>query len=254
MWHLAGIRIDYLDRPTARRFVIVRPQDKPSKRRTSRSSSASSIESRRSSKDRTRSISQDDIETLKPPAYAPSLGRTFYGPLGSYFSTNDANYLTNINELINFCDKLSSKPSSIYPVQFNLKSHAYDARMHFIAGSPQLASDVLRQHLDAKHSSTELKITQRHHLDEQKMDDMEEKLRSNVRNVLTRSNTNGQSSSSANENLANQTNFSVLITSPTALKSNGRSNSPNSDDNEDRSRMNINDELSLSNLISYLAG
>ena len=275
--------MDYLDRPTTRRFVIVRPQDKPTKRRTSRSSSASSVESAPSSKGRTRSISQDDVQekkTLKrqssspatpppppppPPQPSkrrspspPSIGRTFYGPFGSYFSTDDAANVINIDELINFCEKLSTtKSSSVYPVQFNLKSHAYDARMHFMAGSPQLANDVLRQYLDAKHPSTELKITQRHHLDQQKMEDMEKKIRTSVSNASTRGNTNGQSSS-ANESLANQTNFAVLITSPTARKSNGRSNSPNhqfsSDENEDRSRTNADDESSLSNLISYLAG
>ncbi|CAF4861868.1 unnamed protein product, partial [Rotaria socialis] len=52
-----GLRIDYLDRPTARRFVIVRPQDNTTKRRTSRSSSASSASSARSSKERVRSVS-----------------------------------------------------------------------------------------------------------------------------------------------------------------------------------------------------
>ena len=41
MLFLAGFRIDYLEKPTARRFVIVRPQQKSSNRRESRSPSHS---------------------------------------------------------------------------------------------------------------------------------------------------------------------------------------------------------------------
>jgi hypothetical protein len=48
------------------------------------------------------------------------------------------------------CEKLNSSAtknntalSTVYPVQFILKSHAYDARLHFLAGSPTLASILL---------------------------------------------------------------------------------------------------------------
>ena len=109
--------------------------------------------------------------------------------------------------------------------------------MHFIAGNPQLANDVLRENLNGKTRSTELKITQRHHLDQQRLDDMEKKIRTNVNQV------------SSNSTPANQTNFAILITSPDARKSNGKNTSPHpqfsSDENDD--------ESSLSNLISYLA-
>lgn len=137
---------------------------------------------------------------------------------------------------MNFCERLNSSTSksSIYPVQFNLKSRTYDARMHFIAGNPQLANDVLREHLNDRNRSTELKITQRHRLDQQKLDDMDKKVRTNVSHVSSKSTSNGQSSSS-NTSLANQTNFAILITSPNQQFS--------SDEN---------DESSLSNLISYL--
>ena len=33
--------------------------------------------------------------------------------------------------------------ATVYPVQFILKSNGYDARMHFLAGSPALASLLL---------------------------------------------------------------------------------------------------------------
>jgi hypothetical protein len=48
------------------------------------------------------------------------------------------------------CEQLNSSATknnialaTVYPVQFILKSHAYDARMHFLAGSPTLASLLL---------------------------------------------------------------------------------------------------------------
>lgn len=277
---LAGLRIDYLDRPTTRRFVIVRPQDKPSKRRTSRSTSASSIMSTRSSKDRLRSISQDELQEKKtfirqsrspspppPPKRRslspPSAGRTFHGPFGTYFSSEDTANINNINDFMAFCEKLNTSAtktnpnsSTVYPVQFNLKSHAYEARMHFVAGSPQLANALLRQVGDQKHRKNELKVTQRLHLDQNKLDDLEKKLRTSVANVSSKTNVNGQSSSTTS--LANQTNFAVLITSPKTPSSNGKSNSPNhplsSDENEDRFQTkDDDDESSLSRLISYLA-
>jgi hypothetical protein len=39
--------------------------------------------------------------------------------------------------------KTNANLSTAYPVQFILKSHAYDARMHFLAGSPNLANTIL---------------------------------------------------------------------------------------------------------------
>ena len=49
---------------------------------------------------------------------------------------------------MSLCEKLNvtaskTNSSTIYPVQFILKSHAYDARMHFLAGSPSIANAVL---------------------------------------------------------------------------------------------------------------
>jgi len=77
------------------------------------------------------------------------------------------------------------------------------------------------------------------------------KLRDNVASISSKSNGNSQSSS--NKSLANQTNFAVLITSPkdAQRKSNGKGNS--SDENDDRlPTKDDNDESSLSRLISYL--
>ena len=85
--------------------------------------------------------------TIDPP---PIAGRTFYSPLGSYLSANDLADVTNINELMILCEQLNASAtksntalSTVYPVQFILKSHAYEARMHFLAGSPTLASILL---------------------------------------------------------------------------------------------------------------
>ena len=159
-----------------------------------------------------------------------------------------------------FCEKLNSSAtknnpnsSTVYPVQFNLKSHAYDARMHFVAGSPQLVNTLLRHGGDQKHRKTELKVSQRLRLDQRKLEDLEKKLRTSVSNVSSKTNANGQSTSTAS--LANQTNFAVLITSPKILSANGKSNSPNhSDENDDRTHIkDEDDESSLSRLISYLA-
>lgn len=191
----SGFRIDYLDRPTSRRFVIVRPQKQPLKRGESRSSSRS--KSRDTSptspaRDRTRSPSNDSnhddqlepddddvVENVKtetrsrsptPPlpitikqrrstdgSETPSLtvsspiaGRTFHGSLGSYLSSNDTANVNNLNDLMILCEQLNTSAtknntalSTVYPVQFILKSHAYDARLHFLAGSPTLASILL---------------------------------------------------------------------------------------------------------------
>jgi hypothetical protein len=169
----AGLRIDYLDRPTARRFVIVRPQDNTSKRRTSRSTSASSASSTRSrsSKGRVRSVSHEDQQENNPtknfkrqsPSRSPSppptkrrspsppsVGHTFYPPYGSYLSSDDTTNINNITDLMALCEKFNltasktnANLSTAYPVQFILKSHAYDARMHFLAGSPNLANTIL---------------------------------------------------------------------------------------------------------------
>ncbi len=287
-FRLAGLRIDYLDRPNARRFVIVRPQDNTTKRRTSRSTSASSASSVRSSKERVRSVSNDDQPDNKnskrqsrspsssppPPTKRrslspPTAGHTFYGPFGSYFSSDETTNINNVSDLITFCEKLNSSAikinpnsSTVYPVQFILKSHAYDARMHFLAGNPQLANNILGQGGDQKSKPTELKVTQRLRLDQHKLDDLEKKLRTNVASVSSKSNVNSQSS---NISLANQTKFAVFITSPITgssneqqRKSNGKVNSSNhplsSDENDDRSQIKEDDdESSLSRLISYLA-
>ena len=53
------------------------------------------------------------------------------------------------------CEQLNSSATesntalaTVYPVQFILKSHAYDARLHFLAGSPTLASLLLGNKLN----------------------------------------------------------------------------------------------------------
>lgn len=197
---VTGFRIDFLDRPTSRRFVIVRPQTKPSNRHESRSSSESHSyrsSSASSTQNHAKSPSNDlnhneqtdnnlteDVKaethsrSPTPPilnpikqrrsterSETPSLtnltspiaGRTFYGPLGSYLSSKDTTNVNNINELMILCEQLNSSAtksntalSTVYPVQFILKSHAYDARMHFLAGSPTLASILLGNYLKRK--------------------------------------------------------------------------------------------------------
>ncbi|CAF3025939.1 unnamed protein product [Rotaria sp. Silwood2] len=283
-----GFRIDYLDRPTSRRFVIVRPQKKSSNRRESRSSSRSKPRNKSPATpkyDRTRSRSNNNnndeeikdnlTENLKtethsrsptpsssppppppppPPILntikqrrstdrsqsspltnlAPIAGRTFYGALGSYLSPNDTENVNNLNELMILCEQLNASATksntalaTVYPVQFILKSHAYDARMHFLAGSPTLASILLGQPGDLIAAKTELKITQRLRLDQHKLEDLERKLRNSVTNALaitgnnSLTNINGQSlnglpSSNSRKQLtlANQTKFAILIASP----------------------------------------
>ncbi|CAF1355702.1 unnamed protein product [Rotaria magnacalcarata] len=295
-----GLRIDYLDRPTARRFVIVRPQDNTTKRRTSRSSSASSASSARSSKERVRSVSNDQREAVnnksvkrqsnsrspspinkrRTPTPPPVVDQHFYGPFGSYLSCDDTKNVNNINDLMTLYEKinLSLKSnihlSTIYPVQFILKSHAYDARMYFLAGNPNLAKAVLGQPGDHKDKKTELKVTQRLRLDQHKFEELDGKLCENVADALSKANVNGQSSPSNDRkqvNPANRTRFAILITSSktqnsnenSQRKSNGRANSPthpsSSDETDDRSQLkkpiddDDDDESSLSRLISYLA-
>ena len=96
-----------------------------------------------------RSTDHSETSSLNPPV----AGRTFHPPLGSYLSSKDTTHITNINELMILCEQLNSSAtksntalSTVYPVQFILKSHAYDARMHFLAGSPTLASLLLGKH------------------------------------------------------------------------------------------------------------
>jgi hypothetical protein len=261
---LAGLRIDYLDRPTARRFVIVRPQDNTVKRRTSRSSSVASSASS------TRSVSNDGQQEnggnknfkqqyRSPSPSLPKAGRTFYGPFGSYLSSDDTTNINNTSDLMTLCEKLnlSADLPTVYSVQFILKSHAYDARMHFLAGNPKLANILLGQGGggDRTKNKTELKVTQRLRLDQHKLDDLEKKLRTNVTNISSKTNINGQSISN-NISLANQTKFAVLITSPKVRSQNGKINSPNhplSSDENDKKDADADDESSLSRLISYLA-
>jgi hypothetical protein len=159
------------------------------------------------------------------------------------------------------CEKLNSSADSptVYQVEFILKSHAYDARLHFLAGNPQLANAILGEGGDRTKHKTELKVTQRLRLDQHKLDDLEKKLRTSVTDVSSKTNINGQSVSN-NGNLANQTKFAVLITSPKIRnlneKSNGKTNSPNhplSSDENEKKDVEDDDESSLSRLISYLA-
>ncbi|CAF3447001.1 unnamed protein product [Rotaria sp. Silwood1] len=283
-----GFRIDYLDRPTSRRFVVVRPHKKSLNKRESRSSSRSKSRNRSpasSTHDRTRSPSNDVnndeqtkdnlTENLKTETHsrsptpssilntikqrrstdrsesspltnlAPIAGRTFYGSLGSYLSPDDTANVTNLDELMILCEQLNLSATksntalaTVYPVQFILKSHAYDARMHFLAGSPSLASILLGQPGDLIAAKTELKITQRLRLDQQKLEDLERKLRSSVTNALaitensTRKNINGHSSNSSTLinnrkqlTLANQTKFAILIATPKINTSNESLNS-----------------------------
>jgi RNA-binding protein 15 len=323
-----GFRIDYLDHPTSRRFVIVRPQQKSPHRHESRSSSSSSSSaaashsrhssSASSTQHRTPSPSNDlhhdeplennlteevktethsrsptppisnpikqrrstdhsETSSLNPPV----AGRTFYSPLGSYLSSKDTANITNINELMILCEQLNSSAtknntalSTVYPVQFILKSHAYDARMHFLAGSPTLASLLLGQPGDLVAAKTELKITQRLRLDQYKLDDLERKLHMNVTNALamfgnnSQMNFNGSISNSNRKQMTihNQTRFALLLALPKIQMTNGTSKSIQPIKNEISSpngieeikKENIDeesvqeDEPALSRLISYL--
>jgi hypothetical protein len=180
--------MDYLKRPTKRRFVIVRSQYDICTRRSSseQSSEHSSVSPVHSSvyKDplpspscesnpseqleddesmdnvktevRSRSPTPTILNSIKqrrstdrsqdsssPMNTQPIAGRTFYSPLGSYLSPHDTADIHNMSDLMHLCEQLnlaattnSTALSTVYPVQFILKSRAYDARMHFLAGSP----------------------------------------------------------------------------------------------------------------------
>ena len=204
MSSLDGLRIDYLDRPIARRLVNPRLAQKSITRQQSRSPShhsspASSTEHRERSlfnhsnpdqalenpsdeqikiethsrsptppiansikQRRSTEHSETAPITIEPP---PIAGRTFYSPLGSYLSDNDVVNVTNIHELMILCEQLNASAtrsntalSTVYPVQFILKSTAYDARMHFLAGSPTLASILLGM-MDLSSSSRTMHIS-----------------------------------------------------------------------------------------------
>ena len=198
-------------------------------------------------------------QSLSPPPadLSPIAGRSFYAPIGSYLSTKDTANVHKISDLMALCEELnlsatqnSTALSTVYPVQFILKSHAYDARMHFLAGSPTLASVLLGtahrclcvtritprlfcllgQPGDLVAAKTGLKITQRLRLDQHKLDDLERNLRSSVTTAISttshqsQSNLNGQLSASSilpigRKQLAaaHQTKFVVLISSPATL-------------------------------------
>ena len=200
----AGLRIDYLDRPTTRRFVIVRAQDNP--RRTSRSSSE---------------------RELSPVVKRRSPSRVVHGPFASFLSSDETNDVASIDELIERCETLHRTATNepfplLYPVQFNLKSHAYPVRLCFLAGNPNLAKKLLfTGDVDER---SELTLTQRLRLDQHKLDDVEKTLKRSVASV------------SSSRKAPLQTNFSILIAS-------AMSNETNDDD----------DEFSLSRFISYLA-
>lgn len=94
--------------------------------------------------------STDGSQTPSLADISPVAGRTFHGPLGSYLSAIDTADITSVNSLMILCEQLNASAtqnntalSTVYPVQFILKSHAYDARMHFLAGSSTLASILL---------------------------------------------------------------------------------------------------------------
>lgn len=208
-----GIRIDYLDRPPTRRFVIVRPQE--NKRRTSRSSSNSSH----------RSVSRSPSPSM--------IGRTSFGPFASFLSTQETNDVTKIEELIELCEKFHRNSTNdehfpvIFPVQFNLKSHAYPVRLFFIGGNPNLAKQLLKT--SNSNEKNELTLTQRLRLDQQKLDDLEKTLRKCVTN----------SSSNRKSNSTLQMTFSILIGSSTKNNENGTND--------------VDDETSLSRFVSYLS-
>lgn len=190
-----GLRIDFLDRPTTRRFVIVRARpssssfssgvsdDHPALPSPSPVASAIPLQAEKSEEEeeeeqeattKTSEILKKEPQSpqstpiikqrrstdrSETPILVPTAGRTFYPPLGSYLSTKDTQHIQNIPQLMELCEQLnycathnSTALSTVYPVQFILKSHGYDARMHFLAGSPTLASIVLGK-TSIEHSS-----------------------------------------------------------------------------------------------------
>ncbi|CAF0826624.1 unnamed protein product [Adineta steineri] len=226
--------------------------------------------------------STDRSETSSLVDSSPLAGRTFHGALGSYLSPTDTANINNLNELMILCEQLNASAtqsntalSTVYPVQFILKSHAYDARMHFLAGSPTLTSLLLGQPGDLVAAKTELKITQRLRLEQNKLDDLEKQLRTNVTNALSINGNNSNVNTNSSRKqliIANQTKFSILIATPKIHNLNKPPN-PTKDQvkNEQTSpsRINENDEhikikeettnddneeeILLSRLISYLA-
>ncbi|CAF0857761.1 unnamed protein product [Didymodactylos carnosus] len=191
-----------------------------------------------------------------------SPGRTFYGPFGTYISPRATNSLTKMNDLIVLCEQLNNELvkstkslSTVYPVQFLLKSCHYDARMHFIAGNPQFC-----QPGDLVAAKTELKVTQRLRLDPAKLDDLESKLRSNLCGS-SKSNTSVNETTLARKPSPSTTNFAILISSPRKTRTNygnGETepslSSPIREDNEEKPlSSDLDEEKSLSLLISYLA-
>ena len=151
-----------------------------------------------------------------------------------------------------------------------------DARMHFLAGDLNFANTVLSKTFSMKKQSPtylfvgqssnyandkkELNVTQRLRLDPNKFEDLEKKICASVKH-----------STSSSRKQSSQLNFAILVTSPTAhlinvnsssskqRRSNGRGRSPShpssSDENDERpqSKRNIDDDSSLSHLITYLA-
>ncbi|CAF1589469.1 unnamed protein product, partial [Adineta ricciae] len=178
--------------------------------------------------------STDGSQTPSLADMSPVAGRTFHGPLGSYLSATHTADITSVNSLMVLCEQLNSSAtqnntalSTVYPVQFILKSHAYDARMHFLAGSSTLASILLGQPGDLVAAKTELRIMQRLRLEQHKLEDLEKKLRANVTAALTTASNNTNSNatnqtpndstslaSRKQSTLPNQTRFSILIATP----------------------------------------
>ena len=188
---------------------------------------------------------------------SPIAGRTFYSPLGSYLSEKDTANVNNIPDLMILCEQLNSSVtkdntalSTVYPVQFILKSHVYDARMHFLAGSPTLASLLLGNNYtlfllntcrfrflgqpgDLVAAKTELRITQRLRLDPQQVEDLERKLRTNTTNALAMFGNNSHTNTNSLLNIvnrkqmtaSNQSKFALLIASPKIPTATGSANS-----------------------------
>ncbi|CAF0777633.1 unnamed protein product [Didymodactylos carnosus] len=157
-----------------------------------------------------------------------SPGRTTYGPFSVYISPHATSNLTKMNDFIILCEQLNEESvqstkslSTVYPVQFLLKSHHYDARMHFLAGNPQICVNVLGQPGDLVAAKTELKVTQRLRLDPTKLDDLESKLRSNSFGS-SKNNKNVNGTTSTRKTSPSTANFAILVSSP-------RKKTPNDD-------------------------
>ena len=241
-----GLRIDFLDRTPAKHSTADRPRQRSSTHNRSRSSASTTsarslqhvepienIKSERQSpatvislpgsvKHR-RSTDRSSNASLYDPTI-PIAGRTFHLPIGSYLSSKETEHVKTLNELMILCEELNSSAtksntalSTVYPVQFHLKSDVYDARLHFLAGSPTLASVLLGQPGDLVAAKTELKITQRLRLDQQKLDDLERKLRTSVQNGIDLIESSAHSTgliSRKQTTIINQIKFSLLIAVP----------------------------------------